>query len=66
MSDRFKRHLTALIRRKEYLKSLQYRNSFDKAELAALDWAIMNLEPMVQKDSANMNRQSAGLLGEMK
>jgi hypothetical protein len=48
-------HLRTLQRRVDFLKSREHKNSFDLAELGALEWAVVNLQPQ---------RQWAGLTDE--
>ena len=38
-------HMRTLRRRVDFLKSREHKNSFDLAELGALEWAIVNLQP---------------------
>ena len=38
-------HLRTLRRRVDFLKTRDYRNSYDQAELGALEWALVNLPP---------------------
>ena len=38
-------HMRTLKRRADFLKSREHKNSFDLAELSALEWAIINLQP---------------------
>jgi hypothetical protein len=38
-------HMRTLKRRVDFLKSREHKNSFDLAELGALEWAIVNLQP---------------------
>jgi hypothetical protein len=38
-------HMRTLKRRVDFLKSRDHKNSFDLAELGALEWAIVNLQP---------------------
>ena len=42
-------HMRTLRRRVDFLKSREHKNSFDLAELGALEWAIVNLQPAVQE-----------------
>jgi hypothetical protein len=37
-------HMKTLRRRVDFLKSREHKNSFDLAELGALEWAIVNLQ----------------------
>jgi hypothetical protein len=37
--------MRTLKRRVDFLKSREHKNSFDLAELSALEWAIINLQP---------------------
>jgi hypothetical protein len=37
--------MRTLQRRVDFLKSREHKNSFDLAELGALEWAIVNLQP---------------------
>jgi hypothetical protein len=37
-------HLRTIQRRADFLKSLSPKNSFDLAELGALEWALVNLQ----------------------
>jgi len=51
-------HMRTLKRRVDFLKSREHQNSFDLAELGALEWAIVNLQPApvqepVLKDNSN-------------
>jgi hypothetical protein len=51
-------HMRTLKRRVDFLKSREHQNSFDFAELGALEWAIVNLQPApvqepVLKDNSN-------------
>jgi hypothetical protein len=41
-------HLRTLQRRVDFLKSREHKNSFDLAELGALEWAVVNLQPQRQ------------------
>ena len=38
-------HIRTLRRRVDFLKARDYRNSYDQAELGALEWALVNLPP---------------------
>jgi hypothetical protein len=38
-------HIRTLRRRVDFLKTRDYRNSYDQAELGALEWALVNLPP---------------------
>lgn len=67
MITRPAKHLKALERRRDFLTSREHVNSFDKAELAALEWAIVNLQPIEAKDQAStqLERQLAAPLSEL-
>ena len=41
-------HMRTLQRRVDFLKSRDHKNSFDLAELGALEWAFVNLQPQRQ------------------
>jgi hypothetical protein len=41
-------HMRTLQRRVDFLKSRDHKNSFDLAELGALEWALVNLQPQRQ------------------
>jgi hypothetical protein len=43
--------MRTLQRRVDFLKSRDHKNSFDLAELGALEWAIVNLQPAPVQDS---------------
>lgn len=45
-------HIKALQRRVDFLKAREYKNSYDAAELGALEWALVNLPP-AQRDIRN-------------
>ena len=45
-------HIKTLQRRVDFLKAREFRNSYDAAELGALEWAIVNLPP-TQRDTRN-------------
>ena len=38
-------HIRTLRRRVDFLKTRDYKNSYDQAELGALEWALVNLPP---------------------
>jgi len=38
-------HIRTLRRRVDFLKTRDHRNSYDQAELGALEWALVNLPP---------------------
>ena len=38
-------HIRTLRRRVDFLKAREYKNSYDQAELGALEWALVNLPP---------------------
>ena len=38
-------HIKTLKRRVDFLKTRDHRNSYDQAELGALEWALVNLPP---------------------
>ena len=38
-------HIKTLQRRIDFLKSREHINSFDKAEVGSLEWALVNLQP---------------------
>lgn len=38
-------HIKTLQRRIDFLKSREHINSFDKAEIGSLEWALVNLQP---------------------
>jgi hypothetical protein len=38
-------HIRTLRRRVDFLKAREYKNSYDSAELGALEWALVNLPP---------------------
>ena len=38
-------YIRTLQRRVDFLKAREYRNSYDAAELGALEWALVNLPP---------------------
>jgi len=38
-------HIRTLQRRVAFLKAREHRNSYDQAELGALEWALVNLPP---------------------
>jgi hypothetical protein len=42
-------HIRTLRRRVDFLKARDYRNSYDAAELSALEWALVNLPPQASK-----------------
>lgn len=42
-------HIRTLQRRVEFLKAREYKNSYDLAELGALEWALVNLPPTQQE-----------------
>jgi hypothetical protein len=42
-------HIRTLRRRVDFLKARDYRNSYDAAELGALEWALVNLPPQASK-----------------
>ena len=42
-------HTRTLRRRVDFLKARDYRNSYDAAELGALEWALVNLPPQASK-----------------
>jgi hypothetical protein len=42
-------HTRTLRRRVDFLKARDYRNSYDAAELGALEWALVNLPPRASK-----------------
>jgi hypothetical protein len=58
-------HIRTLRRRVDFLKARDYRNSYDQAELGALEWALVNLPPAqpapVQEPVAWMHKET-GLL----
>ena len=41
-------HIRTLQRRIDFLKAREYKNSYDQAELGALEWALVNLPPAHQ------------------
>jgi hypothetical protein len=43
--------MRTLKRRVDFLKSRDHKNSFDLAELGALEWAIVNLQPAPVQDT---------------
>lgn len=43
MKDPVKKHIPVLRRRLAHLLMREYKNSFDLAEIAALEWALLNL-----------------------
>lgn len=43
MKDPVKKHVPVLRRRLEHLQAREHKNSFDLAEIAALEWALVNL-----------------------
>ena len=45
-------HIRTLRRRVDFLKTRDCRNSYDQAELGALEWALVNLPP-AQRDIRN-------------
>ena len=42
-------HIRTLRRRVDFLKAREHRNSYDSAELGALEWALVNLPPAQQE-----------------
>ena len=38
-------HIRTLQRRVDFLKAREHRNSYDQAELGALEWALVSLPP---------------------
>ena len=42
-------HIRTLRRRVDFLKARDYINSYDAAELGALEWALVNLPPQASK-----------------
>ena len=42
-------HIRTLRRRVDFLKARERRNSYDSAELGALEWALVNLPPQSSK-----------------
>ena len=45
-------HIRTLQRRVDFLKAREHRNSYDQAELGALEWALVNLPPAQQEPVA--------------
>ena len=45
-------HIRTLRRRVDFLKTRDHKNSYDQAELGALEWALVNLPP-TQRDTRN-------------
>ena len=43
-------HIRTLRRRVDFLKTRDYKNSYDQAELGALEWALVNLPPQQGPD----------------
>jgi hypothetical protein len=58
MTHKSDRHVKALQRRHDYLKGI-HRNDFDKAELAALNWALTWLKPIAEDEKACDNNIAA-------
>ena len=42
-------HLRTLRRRVDFLQARDHKNSYDQAELGALEWALVNLPPAQRK-----------------
>lgn len=43
MKDQVAKHTGTLRRRLEFLQSREHKNSWDLAEIAAIEWALLNL-----------------------
>ena len=56
-------HLRTLQRRVDFLKSREHKNSFDLAELGALEWAVVNLQP--QRQWVGLTDEEQSLLWEI-
>jgi hypothetical protein len=63
-------HIRTLRRRVDFLKARDYRNSYDQAELGALEWALVNLPPAqpapVQPIGEVIGRNEYAGLGQIK
>ena len=58
-------HIRTLQRRIDFLKAREYKNSYDQAELGALEWALVNLPP-TQRDTRNQTLDEiADKIGKM-
>ena len=42
-------HIRTLRRRVDFLKAREHKNSYDQAELGALEWVLVNLPPQSSK-----------------
>ena len=49
-------HIRTLQRRVDFLKAREHRNSYDSAELGALEWALVNLPPAQQEPKIDIYR----------
>jgi hypothetical protein len=57
-------HVRTLQRRVDFLKARDYRNSYDQAELGALEWALVNLPP-AQRTWVDLTDEEIDMLEEL-
>jgi hypothetical protein len=57
-------YIRTLRRRVEFLKSREYKNSYDAAELGALEWALVNLPP-AQRTWVGLTDEETDVLEEL-